>query len=124
MSCQRAVTVRPAIDFEAVKSILGIAAVLKLLGIEVTKSQHRGCGPLHGSARGTSRCFSARCQKNVFQCFKCGRSGNALDLWAKATQQAPDDAAIDLCARLGIELPTLRTDAEQGRGTRNSGSIQ
>ena len=105
--CQRVVSARPAIDFAAVKSIIGIGPVLKLLGVEVAKSQHRGSCLLHGSTRGTSRCFSANQEKNVFHCFKCGRSGNALELWAKATKQTPCDAAIDLCARLGIELPTL-----------------
>jgi transposase InsO family protein len=117
IECQCVVTRRPVIDFEAVKSRIGIVAVLKLLGIEVTKVQHRGACPLHGSTRGTARCFSANCQKNVFQCFKCGQSGNALELWAKATQQTPYDAALDLCARLGVELPTR--DDESGTGKRN-----
>lgn len=124
VGCQHAVGVRPAIDFAAVKSLIGIAAVLQLLGIRVAKSPHRGCCPLHGSTRGTSRCFSVSQEKNVFQCFKCGQSGNALELWAKATSQTPYDAALDLGQRLGIELPTLRADAEQGRGTRNSEPIQ
>jgi putative transposase len=115
--CQCVATVRPAIDFAAVKSLIGIVAVLKLLGVEMTKVQHRGCRPLHGSTSGTSRCFSANGQKNVFQCFKCGHSGNALDLWSKATQQTPYDAALDLCARLGIEPPTL--NQETGTGKRN-----
>lgn len=115
--CQRVDTVRPAIDFGAVKSRIGIAAVLKLLGVEATKSQHRGSCPLHGSTRGTSRCFGANQEKNVFHCFKCGQSGNALELWAKATQQTPYDAALDLCERLGIEPPTR--DQNAGTGKRN-----
>jgi DNA primase len=89
--------------------------VLRLLGVEAAKSQHRGSCPLHGSTRGTSRCFSANQEKNVSRCFKCGQSGNALDLWAKATNQTPYDAAIDLCGRLGIELPTL-TSVSRNRG--------
>jgi transposase InsO family protein len=117
IECQRVVTRRPVIDFEAVKSGISIGAVLKLLGVEATKVQHRGACPLHGSTRGTARCFSANGQKNVFNCFKCGQSGNALELWAKATQQTPDDAALDLCARLGVELPTQ--DEASGTGKRN-----
>ena len=105
VECQRIVTARPAIDFVAVKSVIGIGAVLKLLGVETAKVQHRGPCPLHGSTRGTARCFSANQEKNVFQCFKCGQSGNALELWSKATRQTPYDAAIDLCRRLSIELP-------------------
>ena len=107
VECQRVVTDSSVIDFAAVKSLVGIGAVLKLLGIAVTKSQHRGCCPLHGGTRGTARCFSANQEKNAFHCFKCGQSGNALELWAKATQQTPYDAALDLGKRLGIELPTL-----------------
>lgn len=55
----------------------------------------------------TARCFSANLDAQCFHCFKCGRSGNALDLWAQATGQTPYDAALDLCQRLGIPLPTL-----------------
>ena len=105
----------PAIDFEAVKSLVDIAAVLTLLGIRATKTQHRGPCPLHGSTSGTSRCFSANLEKNAFQCFKCGCCGNALDLWAKATKQTPYDAAVDLCTRLAIPLPLL----PPGTGKRN-----
>src|ERR1700733_1040137 len=54
-----------------------------------------------------SRCFSANLNEHTFHCFKCGRSGNALDLWAQATQQTPYDAALDLCQRLALPLPTL-----------------
>jgi hypothetical protein len=101
---------RPALDFAAVRAALSIAAVLQLLGYEPGRSQgaaHRGPCPLHGSSSGTSRCFSVNTTHNVFQCFKCGRRGNALDLWAAATGQAPYDAALDLCQRLNITPPTL-----------------
>ena len=107
--CPPTVTPRPAIDFAAVKAAVTIAAVLQLLGCSLHGggAQQRGPCPLHGSTSGTSRCFSAHLDKNAFQCFKCGRHGNALDLWAAATRQTPYDAAVDLCARLGITLPTL-----------------
>jgi putative transposase len=100
----------PAIDFAAVRAAVTIAAVLTLLGLRtnVTRgAQHRGPCPLHGSTSGTSRCFSANLEQQVFHCFKCGRSGNALDLWAQANHQSIYDAAIDLCQRLNIPLPTL-----------------
>jgi hypothetical protein len=105
--CQPVVTERPPIDFAAVKSLVTIAAVLGLLGVKATKTQHRGPCPLHGSTSGTSRCFSANLDQNLFHCFKCGRSGNALDLWCAATGQRPYEAAVDLCERLGIPLPIL-----------------
>jgi len=101
---------RPAIDFAAVRAAITMAAVLQLLGFQAHSrrgGQQRGPCPLHGSTSGTSRCFSANLDQHTFHCFKCGRSGNALDLWAQANQHSPYDAAIDLCARLNIPLPTL-----------------
>jgi len=107
---QPAASARPAIDFDAVRAAITLAVVLQLLGFQASSSrgaQQRGPCPLHGSSSGTSRCFSANLEQNAFHCFKCGRSGNALDLWAQATQQSPYDAALDLCQRLNIPLPTL-----------------
>jgi putative transposase len=101
---------RPAIDFAALRAVLTMAAVLQLLGFRARSTQgaqQRGPCPLHGSTSGTSRCFSANLEQHTFHCFKCGRSGNALDLWAQATAQSPYDAALDLCQRLHIPLPTL-----------------
>ena len=108
---------RPAIDFAAVRSLVSMAAVLQLLGFHANTihgAQQRGPCPLHGSTSGTSRCFSANLNFNTFRCFKCGCSGNALDLWAKATRQTPYDAAIDLCNRSGVAVPTL-THRNQNR---------
>jgi putative transposase len=103
--------VKPAIDFVAVRAAITMAAVLELLGCSPAThtrgGQHRGPCPLHGSTSGTSRCFSANLQQHVFHCFKCARSGNALELWAHANRLSVYDAAIDLCQRLNILLPTL-----------------
>jgi transposase-like protein len=101
---------RPAIDFAAIRAAVTIAAVLELLGCQARSAagaQHRGPCPLHGSTSRTARCFSAQLDQNIFHCFKCGKSGNALDLWALANRQTPYDAAIDLCQRLAIPLPLL-----------------
>jgi putative transposase len=101
---------RPAIDFPALRSLLSLAPVLQLLGFQALGkrgNQERGPCPLHGSTSGTSRCFSVHLERNIFHCFKCGCTGNALDLWVKATQQTPYDAAIDLGQRLNLKLPTL-----------------
>jgi putative transposase len=107
---QAAATAPVAIDFAAVRALVRLAAVLQLLGFQARSSQgaqQRGCCPLHGSNSGTSRCFSANLEQNLFHCFKCGRSGNALDLWAQAQRLSPYDAAVDLCDRLHLSLPTL-----------------
>jgi putative transposase len=116
--CQPAVTPRPAIDFAAVRAAITMAGVLHLLGFQANSArgtQQRGPCPLHGSTSGTSRCFSANLDQHAFHCFKCGRSGNALDLWAQATRRSPYDAAIDLCDRLGIPLPTLSPTPQRNR---------
>jgi transposase InsO family protein len=106
-------TTRPAIDFQAVKAMISIAAVLALLGIATTRDQHRGPCPLHSHNRGTARAFSANLRDNVWHCFKCGRHGNALDLWCAATGQLPYDAAIDLCQRMGVTLPLLENPEQR-----------
>ena len=83
--------------------------------------QQRGACPLHGSTSGTARCFSVNTNAHTFHCFKCSRSGNALDLWAAANRLSIYDAAIDLCQRLNIPLPLLAPPAnrEQRRGNRS-----
>ncbi len=101
---------QPAIDFAALRAVVTIAAVLQLLGFRARSShgaQQRGPCPLHGSTSGTSRCFSANLEEHTFHCFKCGKSGNALDLWAHATGQSFYNAALDLCQRLQIPVPEL-----------------
>jgi putative transposase len=101
---------RPAIDFAAVRAAVSMVAVLELLGFQAQRrrgAQQRGPCPLHGSSAGTSCCFSVNLDQQTFHCFKCGRSGNPLDLWTSATGQNLYDAASDLCGRLSIPLPTL-----------------
>ncbi len=109
--CHSTVTPRPALDFAAIRAAVGMPAVLTWLGFQARTThgaQQRGPCPLHGSTASTSRCFSVNRTDQIFHCFKCGRSGNALDLWAQATRQTPYDAAVDLCQRLNIPLPTLQ----------------
>ena len=100
---------RPALDFAAVRAAISMASVLDLLGFVAHSGgvQQRGPCPLHGSTSGTSRVFSAHLTKHTFHCFKCQRSGNALELWAAARQLNVYDAALELCQRLNIPVPTL-----------------
>jgi putative transposase len=109
---------RPAIDFAALRAAITIAQVLTLLGFTPRSDyagQQRGACPLHGSTHGTARCFSVNTNAHTFHCFKCGRSGNALDLWAAANRLSTYDAAIDLCQRLNIPLPLLTVPAAGNR---------
>jgi putative transposase len=109
---------RPAIDFAAVRAVITIGQVLALLGFTPRSDhagQQRGACPLHGSTHGTARCFSVNTAAHTFHCFKCGRSGNALDLWAQANRLPIYDAALDLCQRLNIPLPLLPQPASANR---------
>ena len=95
-----------------------MTAVLQLLGFRPCSSHgahQRGACPLHGTTHGTARCFSVNTQANTFHCFKCGRCGNALDLWATANRLSIYDAAIDLCQRLNLTVPNLAPPANANR---------
>jgi len=101
----------PPIDFAAARAQLRLAAVLALAGFTPSSRrglQLRGPCPVHRSTRPTSRSFAAHLGKNVWHCFACGAGGNVLDLWVALTGQPVYAAVLDLCARLGQNVPLLR----------------
>ena len=101
----------PTIDFAQVRCRVPIARVLQLVAFQPLRrsgAELRGPCPIHrGRAPATraSRWFAANLEKNVYRCFRCGAAGNALDLYAAVHQTDVYRAAVELCARLGIELP-------------------
>ena len=102
----------PAIDYAAIRRRIAIRRVLELIAYQPTSmrgDQWRGPCPLdyHASAGDRDRCFSVNLARNIFRCFRCQSSGNQLDLWAASTRQPLYSASIDLCQRVGIEVPTL-----------------
>jgi len=100
----------PLLDWRQARADLRLADVLALLGWTARTRRGvpvRGPCPLHGSRSATSRSFSAHLDKNVWHCFRCGASGNALDLWAQATRQELYPAVVDLYRRLGRAIPWL-----------------
>lgn len=112
----------PGIDYRELRTRISMAEVLKLLGfqaITVRGAQLRGCCPVHGVSRTAwvehrhrqrhLAPFSVNLDKQVYHCFQCGSSGNALDLWASAHRLPLYAAAIDLCQALEITPPPLRT---------------
>jgi DNA primase len=105
----------PGIDYRELRARIRLAEVLALLGYRpqrIDGQQWRGPCPLHGSARPRSRSFAAHLGKNVYHCFRCGAAGNVLDLWMAYSGQTLHAAALDLCRRLGQDVPWL-----PGRGT-------
>jgi DNA primase len=87
-----------------------MAEVLGLVGFvprETSGDQVRGPCPVHHSASPSGRSFSANLRSHVYRCFKCGSSGNHLDLYAAATGRGLFEAAIELCERLDREIPWM-----------------
>jgi DNA primase len=70
-------------------------------------NQVRGPCPVHRSTSSRRRSLSAHLGRGMWQCFVCGASGNALDLWARATGQELYPAVLALYRRLGWEVPRL-----------------
>jgi len=104
----------PLLDLRQARREIRLSWVLGLLGWhhrERRGEQVRGACPLHGSTSPRSRSFSAQLGRGVWHCFGCEASGNALDLWARATSQSLYQAVLDLYDRLGQQVPWL----ERGR---------
>jgi DNA primase len=100
----------PAIDFAELRRQVRLGQVLDLLGFAPVSrwgAQLRGPCPVHGAARPRSRVFSAHLEHHCWHCFRCGASGNALDLWLAVTHQPIYAGALDLCRRLGLAVPWL-----------------
>jgi DNA primase len=100
----------PLLDFRRARQEIRLGWVLQLLGWhehERIGAQVRGVCPLHGSTSRRSRSFTAHLERGVWQCFRCGASGNALELWAQVTGQGVYRAVLDLYARLGRSVPRL-----------------
>jgi DNA primase len=100
----------PGIDYRRVRSQIRIAEVLELMGYRPRRClgpQGRGPCPLHRSRSATSCCFAVHLGKNVYHCFRSEAKGNTLDLWAAWTGQKLHAAVLDLCQRLGRDVPWL-----------------
>jgi len=105
----------PQLDFAETRRRISIRQVLELIGYQPCRTaghQWRGPCPIcQPSPRLTpgqyARCFSANVRVNLFQCFRCHRSGNALDLWVDLTGLPLYQATLDLCAKLNIQPVTI-----------------
>jgi DNA primase len=108
----------PALDYHAARALLPLADVLGLLDFVPPQRhglQRRGPCLLHRSCSTRSRSFAAHLGKNAWYCFRCGVGGNALDLWAAVTRQPLHAAVLDLCQRLGRDVPLLVTPTARRR---------
>jgi len=107
----------PLLDLRQARADIRLAEVLTLLGFSARARrgvQVRGPCPLHGSRSRSSRSFSAHLGKNVWHCFRCEASGNALDLWVQATGQPLYPAVLELYRRLGRVIPWRPAACKKG----------
>jgi len=101
----------PGIDFNRLRAEITMAQVLDLLAFEpVARSatQCYGRCPLHPPPARGKRYFSVNLARGRYYCHRCHSHGNAIELWTAATKQPFHQAAIDLCQRLGREIPWLQ----------------
>ena len=111
------------IDFREARARLRLAEVLALVGFQGRRcwdGQLRGPCPVHQSRSRTSRAFVAHPGKGLWHCFACGAGGNALDLWVAVTTQPLHAAVIELCQRLGKEVPYLPRRSASARRTKEA----
>ena len=111
----------PLIDLRQARADIRLHEVLQLLGWTARARrgvQVRGPCPVHGSQSPRSRSLSAQLDQNMWQCFRCGAAGNALDLWAQATRQELYPAVLELYRRLGRGVPWLAAAHTTRKGQR------
>ena len=101
----------PGVDFNALRAEITMEQVLSLLGFRPSRragAQWYGVCPLHPAISRHSRSFSVNVVRARYYCHACHSHGNPLELWAAATKLPVHQAAIDLCRRLGREVPWIR----------------
>jgi DNA primase len=102
----------PAIDLAQVRSQVSMGQVLALLSFIPRRRRGaclRGPCPIHRSTSPYSRCFWVDLSTHRYRCFRCHSAGRQLDLWAAVHGQSAYAAAEDLCNRLGLPIPWLRS---------------
>lgn len=101
----------PGVDFDRIRADITMEHVLDLLAFEPVGClgpQWYGRCPLHEPTSKRYRSFSVNVALGRYYCHRCHSHGNQLDLWAAATKLSLHRAALDLCQRLGRDVPWLR----------------
>jgi hypothetical protein len=96
------------VDFDAVKRLVPMSAVLNLIGWQpsaVYRARQRGPCPVHGSSSPSSRSFEA--SPRVWYCYACKRGGGPLQLYAEVRKLSVYKAAVELCRVLKYRVPWL-----------------
>ncbi len=102
----------PGVDFNRVRAEITMEQVLSLLGFQPSRRsgvQWYGSCPLHEPSSGHRRLrsFSVNVAIGRYFCHRCHSHGNQLELWAAVTKLPLHQAAVDLCRRLGRDVPWI-----------------
>lgn len=100
------------IDFKAIKAQIKIMDVLDFHGakLKVRGEQASGFCPLPGHADCKTPSFSVQMERGCFNCFGCGKSGNAIDLELLLQGLDPNDpqavrkVALELAERYQLNV--------------------
>lgn len=100
------------IDYAVLRRRIAMRRILELIDYRPTLvrgEQWRGPCPIadHASASDRRHCFSVHLTRNAFTCFRCQKSGNQLDLWSAISERPLYPASVELCRRIGIDVPWL-----------------
>ena len=98
------------VHFEPLRNEMGMQSVLDLFDVtwtRVSDAPLRGPCPAPGSTSARSRSFSVNLSRGRYDCHRCGSRGHALELWAAVHDLSLYEASLDLCSRLGRDVPWL-----------------
>jgi DNA primase len=98
----------PGIDFAALRDLISIVDVLRLLDFQPRRRRGerlRGLCPLQCSQN--PHVFVVNVATDDYYCHACHHYGNQLDLWAETQGLTIYAAAQDLCRRLNIQAPQI-----------------
>jgi hypothetical protein len=101
----------PGVDCDRVRREITMEQVLNLLSFEPSRRsgvQWYGRCPLHESTSGRRHSCSVNVALGHYSCHGGRSHGNPLELWAAATKRPLYRAAIELCPRLGRDVPWIR----------------
>lgn len=101
----------PGIDYHQLRRQISMVQVLDLIGFQAIwqrgAQQLRGPCPVPGCYSASGRSFSVHLTRQIYHCFACRSSGNALDLWAAVHGLSIHQAAADLCRVANLDPPWL-----------------
>jgi len=93
-----------SVNYRQLRDSVRIEDVLSWMSWEASSrvgDQLRGYCPLCTMSGSTvSRSFSVNSRRSLYRCFRCGSSGNALDLWSASRKLTIYAAAQEIQSRL------------------------